>query len=265
MKITRIEFSHWLTTLRIEPGEHALAIGSTGSGKSYVTQNFLQIAGEQNPHTDNYMAIVKLRTKNKQSGDKTVTKLALEHDKRDGIGTIPFKKTSPRIQQSPTTAKIASKLYDPSYWIIWPKNAKTLSEQGSQSREIASELINTQFMSKNGWLLLDEMLQLDEWGLTPDLKLYYRLGRSAGAALIAASQRAAHIPRDAYEASTHLILFNSGSTYETGRYSDISESKREIIQTIVPRLERHDFLYMNMKKNYDYSVTIVTPDKKGQK
>jgi hypothetical protein len=81
-------------------------------------------------------------------------------------------------------------------------------------------------------------------GLAPELELFWLQGRSQGNSLIVGTQRPRFIPLEAYDQASHLFLWRDNDTANIARVAEMAGINRESVTRIVPRLGRHDVLYV---------------------
>jgi hypothetical protein len=100
---------------------------------------------------------------------------------------------------------------------------------------------------QGGWtIVIDEVLYFtEELKLEPSLRMLWTQGRSNDLTLVAGSQRPRDIPQLMLSQPVHFFLFNVGDDYEVERIAKIITRVSKEIRYIVPRLAKHEFLYVN--------------------
>jgi hypothetical protein len=114
-----------------------------------------------------------------------------------------------------------------------------------------------------GWAVFaDEMTYIVNFlGLGPYCELLWQQGRSLNVSLVAATQRPKKIPLAAYDQATHLFLFRDSDDVNLKRFGEISGVNNREVRDAVPRLARHDVLYVNTR---DGELFITRAPKYGR-
>lgn len=131
--------------------------------------------------------------------------------------------------------------------LLWPRYRSPADRD--HQRQILRDALDAIF-AEGGWTVaLDELHHLaDSLGLADVLTDYWRMGRSNGLSVLAATQRPAHVPLDAYSQARHLFLGNTSDDRDQRRLGEISGPvDRDTIRAVLPRLPRFAFLYVDAR------------------
>lgn len=205
-----------------KPGEHQLALGMTGSGKTHL----------QNELLHKWPFVAAFATK---GNDATMDRL-IEHE---------------GFERYPRWLRMSS--HDHPRRIIWPpdKNLKTMVEK---QREVFSDAMERIWAEGGrpkenpvGWAVaMDEAWWFAQMlKLTQYIRVYLQQGRSNGISLLAASQRPAWVPTELYSQTTHLFFFKITEKTDLDRISEINAPNKVAVKHIVSRLEERQVLYLN--------------------
>lgn len=213
-------FLPWFTK-QWAAGEHVTIIGPTGSGKSYLALQLIK--------TRSYYIL--LLTKGK---DKTLDRFIARED----IDIIR------RWPPDGFTQKVA----------LWPRftGAESFQHQHTVFREAINGYVKggrkiDGIYTEGVWtVLIDEVMYFkEELHLETELRMLWTQGRSNDISLVAGSQRPRDVPQLMLNQWSHLFVFQTSDRYEIQRLSDIGGNISQIIKDTVPRLNRHEFLYLN--------------------
>lgn len=205
-----------------QPGEHVTIVGSTGKGKTELTRQILPLF----PFT------VLFATK---AADTTVDRMVAEQ------GYKRFERW-PRLPAREAPRRV-----------IWPRTGK-LREMTKIQRDVFEDAIDHIYAEGGrpkerpvGWCIaIDEI-----WWFTNMLKMELELrvlwqhARSAGITLVAATQRAAFVPTEAFSQPTHLFFFQVRDENNLGRIGDLQAGNKRMIRDLVYNLEPFQVLYVN--------------------
>ena len=192
-------------------GEHVTLIGPTGSGKTTLALAILP--------KRTYKVVIATKPK-----DSTFAQLRENGYKR--------------VSDWPPRNPFATSL------VYWPRIERP-SDIPAQ-RESIRELLESAYTA-GGWsLYCDEVRYITSYlRLSPLVELLWQQGRSLGVSIIAGTQRPRHIPLYAYDQATHLFMWRDNDSENLRRLSGLGAAEPQIIRRAVPRLHRHEILYVN--------------------
>lgn len=202
------ETFHW------KQGEHVALIGPTGQGKTTLMLNLLPL----HPYT------VAFATKPE---DETMRSLiAAGWEKLDYWRPLDPRRYPRRV--------------------LWP-NARDLNSEPRQKAVFYDAF--GRIYREGGWTVaLDETWYLENiLGLRKAVQTYLLQSRALSISLVIASQRPAWISVETYSSSSHLFFWRNNDETDLRRLGGIGYLSADLIRTIVSRLERHQFLYINSR------------------
>jgi len=207
-------------------GEHVSVIGATGSGKSYLSLQLIK--------TRSYYLLL-LTKGNDRTLDTFINQNELEV-----------------IRQWPPSGfsdKVA----------LWPvfKGVDSFNVQSTVMRNAingyrkGTKKIDGIYV-EGGWsVLIDEVMYFqDQLHLQNELMMLWTQGRSNNISLLASTQRPRDVPQLMLNQWSHLFVFQTSDKYEVDRLAAIGGNISSIIKTEVPKLEQHEFLYINRISQY---------------
>lgn len=219
---------HWQTLRQVlrrtwQQGEHVSILGPTGSGKTHLALALVQLRS--------YVVIVAAKAR-----DDTLSHWAEQHDY----------KIVRRWPPPPNRHRV----------ILWPPLRRP-SDMDAQSDTIGYALEH--IFSAGGWtVLIDEASYIaNDLRLDGHLKLLWSQGRSNRITLIAGTQRPRHVPMHMWDQPSHLFLFRYNDRDGLQRISGLGAADSETIRQLVPRLERHQFLYVDLVRGHMCRSTVV--------
>lgn len=238
-RLTRDDFIHEVFAPHYEVGQHVSIIGPTGSGKTRLAFELLDVVAS--PKLPAIILVMKPR-------DETVK----EFGKLAG-----FKKTETwppstyrgvvNMQKSGGSGKKRRG------FIFWPK--QNLDDVEQDNKRLAREfkyVINDSLKSGNRILFADEVVGLSqELNLEKTLNGVWMRGRSMGCGLWAATQRPFHAPLLMYGSAEHLLLFKDPDKRSVDRFKEIGGVDPDIVVREVNGLKKFEFLYIGKSMGED--------------
>jgi hypothetical protein len=205
------------------PGEHVTILAPSGGGK---TQLAYQLLGETaTSDLQATMFVIKPR-------DATVDRFAKENQ---------FKILR---DWPPSRIKTFGQEKPPGY-VLWPRHSGDLHTDRARQREIFRRAVNDLYLKGNSITFTDEVTEFEKGMLLKEeLERDWRMGRSMGAGLWAASQRPAYVSRYAYSAH-HLFLGNDPDVDTQKRYGEIGGGiGADLVRELCSELEEFQFVYI---------------------
>jgi hypothetical protein len=202
-----------------EQGEHVTLVGTTGQGKTTLETE-----------------LVQLRNHCMFLGTKT------DDDTQEELGPLGF-----RIARN---VKDISTEVSPK-WVINPgglKKNEEVPEMKARQRPIYRQAIATAYHQGSWCLIIDEGRYIcDYLGLKDEVTLAYLQGRSHNLSVVMGTQRPRFVPLESFDQATHLFFWKDNDLGNIDRISELAGLRRVQVKHIVPRLEQHQFLYVNSR------------------
>lgn len=213
----------------LRQGQHITIVGTTGSGKTILARELLSAR--------DYSAV--LGTKN-------------EDDELYG----PFQKRGYELTDD----------FDPEpeldeSRVIFRPRLSSPDDKGLAKQRQAFERMLFEVWEVGGWTLYADEI----WYLAVRLKLatifetFWSAGRSNHITVVAATQLPVSIPLMAFDQATHLFLFRNTDRYRVNRMAEFAGADTELARYIIPRLPRHEFLYVDTRTGTMLRSKVILP------
>lgn len=130
--------------------------------------------------------------------------------------------------------------------VIWPDATDIKAEE--EQHRVFKDMFRKVYRERR-WCLVDD----EGWYTGEILKLkqeqraMWARGRSLGISYTVATQRPAWVPLEMYDMSTHLFLWRTTERNAIIRMSSLGSANDGLVKYLVPRLERHQALYVNTR------------------
>ena len=240
--IPTVDWQTCMDLMTWEQGEHVAVIGPTGQGKTTLALALLS-------HRQ-YVTVFATKPQ-----DDTLDRFAKEqaYSKHGRWSSkMPTEKSrKPWVKHSPRR-------------ILWP-DARRIDSAERQRQEFQYAMAD--IYTQGGWCVyMDELyVMANQLTLSKEVKTYLMQGRSIGITLVISSQRPAWIPLEVYDQSTHLFFCRDNDETNLKRISGVGYLSSRQIRDTIPRLKRHEFLYINTRDGVMVKTTAPLSAKKGGK
>lgn len=209
-----------------EPGEHVTILGPTGTGKTFLAQQLLEVTAT--PELPAVTIVMKPR-------DETVEKWSKTQHYRMVKDWPP--QFTERFRKKP-----------PGY-ILKPDHDFDPVIDNPRHRAIFRRAILGSYKKGNRIIFADELFSLcQEMRLSDELIAVWTKGRSMEAGVWGASQRPSHIPLWAYSQATHLFIAYDPESRAQERYGEISGVDPQLVISGMERLDGFQWLYVNQRQ-----------------
>lgn len=230
---TREEFlrERW----QYEAGEHVTFIGPTGSGKTFLAYQLLEVTTDQ--ELPGVVLVIKPR-------DETVETWT----ERLGYKVVQNWPPPPRL---PFTDP-------PNGWVVWPRHSFDPAIDNPAHHVVFRRAILDNYRKGHRIIFADELYGLvKELRLEPELVTLWSRGRSMGAGLWGATQKPSHVPLWAYNQAEHLFLWYEPDERGRIRFREIGGFDSRIVSDVVLTLTEFQCLYINREHR---AMCIIEPE-----
>lgn len=201
-------------------GEHLTLIGPTGCGKTTLATKLLPLR--------RYVAV--MATKPRDPILATFKKM----------GYVVTREWPPRLPP-----EVAPRV------VFWPKSETmdSIKKQVPQLRMALQDIYR-----QGGWTVyFDELRYVTDFlGLRQEVELLLLQGRALGVSVVSGAQRPAWLPLTVYDQATHLFLWRETDRRNLQRLAELGGVDSRKIMGILPKLSRHETLYVNTRDGTMY-------------
>lgn len=207
-----IGWGEFLSAFQWEQGEHVSMVGPTGGGKTTLAIQLLPIR--------KYVAVLATKP-----ADDTLSRMLADGYRR--IYEWPPGPTRHRV-------------------MLWPR-VRRFADIPEQ-RRIFLHALDSIFEAGAWCVFADELYYLAK---TLNLDAYFRVlwqqGRSIKISLVAATQRPAWVPLEAYSQATHVFFWRTTDRRDLDRIAGLGGSDSAMVRRRVAELDHHQVLYVNTR------------------
>jgi DNA helicase HerA-like ATPase len=210
-----VPYTEFYETLDWKQGEHLSVFGRTGTGKTFLTTDILNIR-------TGYTVAYGVKPDD-ESLDFLINKEGYER-----ITTWP-----PRYTQDGTKR-----------FVLWPHIERI---EDIDNSEPLFKRATGEIYAQRGWCLyVDEVrYMVSNLNLQKELVNMWILGRSSKLTLVACSQRPTWVPLEMLTQATHLFIFSLEGEDDLKRLRHISGYNKDLIISTITELPEHHCLYLN--------------------
>ena len=196
-------------------GQHLTISGPTGSGKTYLASDLLEM--------------------------------------RDYVVLITTKKRDETLERYHGYKRMTKWL--PSFGdnrILFFPRAKKIEDLPKQQREVYAALAD--MYEAGGWTpYFDDLFYLSHTlKLKEPIRMLYTQSRSNNITLVGSVQRPAWVPLEVPSQSTYLIVFKNGDKRDVDTLAEATGIDRKLMQELNHSLKQYDFLFIENGKSVDY-------------
>lgn len=217
-----VEVFHW------EQGDHVGIIAPTKWGKSTLLSELVKLR--------TYVVVLA-----DKPHDSTMDRLIVEND---------FK----RYESWPRDVKPRKVPRR----VIWP-DCTGLHSNPAIAAAFADALDHV--YGEGSWTIaIDELNSVEnDYNLSAEVKTFLMKGRSNGISVVVATQRPAFVSLAVYDQSAWLFLGRDSDARNVRRLSEIGTVNSEAIALLIPRLDLHQWLVINVHTGQMYRTTCPHP------
>ncbi len=214
-------------------GQHVLTVGGTGTGKSTVAGQFLNLRAQ--------------------------------------VAVCVSKGMDPIFEQLPYSEYERIKTWNPgrkTKVLVWPEAKRTLAETRKHKHDVFIEMFDDILLRRGNWCIdVDEEHYMSSTlGLRDEITDILEQGRSAGISMWNNTQRPSDIPLATYVNSSHAFLFQSQERYDAdrlGRMVNKHSNAKEMMYNLdlLDSMETHEFVYLDKTGKLPPVRSIIVKEK----
>lgn len=249
-RIERIPTDDFVTDVwQYQPGQHVSFIGPTGRGKTTLALKLATVARFDFPHIRAVLLAMKpdkgpAYKGRGATGDETVARLSRAYGGR-------ISRVWPPIRWPWTR--------EPVFWVYWPRHSRDPLGDRDRHATLFGDAFLTEYLAGGRIIIADELFSLEqELKLRDHLDTLYTKGRSMEVGIWGATQRPAHVTRNAYSMASHLFLWKDNDADARKRYAEISGVDPREILAVISQLSRWECLYLHPDHPEGPRVAILT-------
>jgi len=213
--VETVPWADHFRTLSWKQGEHVTILGPTGSGKTTLA---LELLAKRS-------YVLALATK-----PKDPALAALRSDGYNVTRSWPPDFITDRI-------------------IVWPKMDQADAREAEYHlADVHARTLSAAYLSGGWCVYVDELIELSDLGLKPEINRILRQGRSQRVSFVGGSQRPFEVPQSVYSQATHFYFFQTADDRDLKRLSEISgRVDKRALRDVVASLDWHDVVYANAR------------------
>lgn len=208
-----VPFDVFTSQIGWKQGEHVTFIGQTGSGKTTLALELLQ--------RRRYVCILATKPR-----DKTFSNL-----RKQGYAIT---------REWPVPHEVWERV------VFWPKVSQMRNIR--TQRDAIADCLESIYETGGWTAYMDEVRYISDpgyLGLATHVKLLLTQGRALDVSVVSGSQRPAWVPLECYSQATHLFFWRESDDANLKRVASIGGIHTKTLRELVPRLPRHQCLYVN--------------------
>lgn len=204
-----------------KPGQHVTMSGPTGEGKTHLTFELLR----ESAHSQLPAVFFQMKPR-----DETIEEWARQLKYKE-VGSWPPSWWHTQIMK-------------PTGWVLKPPISFNPDvDEARQYYQFKRAMIDC-YRKGNRIVVGDELYGLADLGLARPMIALWSRARSMGTGFWGGVQKPSHIPLWGFNQAEHVFLSSEPDIRNIKRFSEFGGVDPKIIETIVPRLEKFQMLYL---------------------